>query len=352
LGNEEISKISLESFNNSFENDEKTRLSPKIEKQKEIILDTNSNEKTMTNKNFNFLGLIQTDNLEGEFRKRFTETELHDEVPKNYFFCALQKKKFLFLQGVMYISDNYVCFYSHLNKLYKPTKKIIALKDIIELRKTNTIMIPNSIQIIYQTSDGKELIDFSSFLHRDEAYNMIYDLWLDKKQLFQPLSTIQEGKDIELNDVSIMNEQFHRRFSEKIAKNENLVYVFKCEYEGYHGTFYLTNKGGYFYSERFGIATMRVFPFDWISCITGDYMYDTEVIVIQEKEESQQQPVFILLVSKNRDKALQIFQQLFESYKPDNQSSRKSISKEGLIRKSVSYDRIHNKYSSMCCSII
>lgn len=64
MGNEEISKISLESFNNSFENDEKTRLSPKIEKQKEIILDTNSNEKTMYfkiffNLNYFLLGQIK-----------------------------------------------------------------------------------------------------------------------------------------------------------------------------------------------------------------------------------------------------------------------------------------------------
>lgn len=32
-------------------------------------------------KKYNFTFFI--DNLEGEFRKRFTETELHDEVPKN-----------------------------------------------------------------------------------------------------------------------------------------------------------------------------------------------------------------------------------------------------------------------------
>jgi len=84
--------------------------------------------------------------------------------------------------GTMYITYNYILFYSTF-----PTKETrqIALTDIAVVEKKKTaFVIPNGIEI--RTKEGQSHT-FSSFLHRDDTFNVIeraridYDIRKDQQ---------------------------------------------------------------------------------------------------------------------------------------------------------------------------
>lgn len=56
-------------------------------------------------------------------------------------------------QGWLYLSVNHMCFYAYI--LARETKLVIRWADIIELGKTNSILIPDSIRVV--TRDNKEV---------------------------------------------------------------------------------------------------------------------------------------------------------------------------------------------------
>jgi hypothetical protein len=88
-----------------------------------------------------------------------------------YIFFPLKKKTFLFQvyscayhgvsQGWMYISENYLCFYSFL--LGIETKVIVELKDVRDLTKEKSKrgMVSDSIKVI--TKDDQEVRKFFFF---------------------------------------------------------------------------------------------------------------------------------------------------------------------------------------------
>jgi hypothetical protein len=82
------------------------------------------------------------------------------------FNCALEKK--ILLQGKLYISKNFVCFYA--NIFGSETNLVIPSSDITGIQKINTaIIIPNAIKIFttYNT------YIFRSFLSRDKAFQLV-----------------------------------------------------------------------------------------------------------------------------------------------------------------------------------
>ncbi|CAG8453859.1 15013_t:CDS:2 [Acaulospora colombiana] len=87
----------------------------------------------------------------------------------NFYSCAYRGIS----QGWMYISENYLCFYSFV--LGIETKLFIELKDIQNLAKEKSKrgMIPDSIKII--TKDEQEHF-FSNLFHRDETYDLLVQL--------------------------------------------------------------------------------------------------------------------------------------------------------------------------------
>uniref|UniRef100_A0A7N0ZUW2 VASt domain-containing protein n=1 Tax=Kalanchoe fedtschenkoi TaxID=63787 RepID=A0A7N0ZUW2_KALFE len=94
------------------------------------------------------------------------------EVLVQDFNCALQEN--MLFQGHLYVFRNYLCFYSNIFGF--ETKKIIQFSEITILRRAKTAGIfPNAIEIF--TGERKHF--FASFLSRDEAFNLISDLWPD-----------------------------------------------------------------------------------------------------------------------------------------------------------------------------
>jgi len=88
-----------------------------------------------------------------------------DEILVDEFSCALQQK--ILLQGKLYISQNFACFYS--NIFGSETIKILPASDITGVQLAKILFIPNSIKIF----TTYESYFFASFLHRDDAYRLL-----------------------------------------------------------------------------------------------------------------------------------------------------------------------------------
>ncbi|KAJ1963945.1 hypothetical protein GGI12_001743 [Dipsacomyces acuminosporus] len=84
--------------------------------------------------------------------------------------CALQRD--ILVQGRLYLTENFVCFYS--NIFGWVTHLVIGIDEIVSIEKKMTaLIIPNAIQI--STLHAKHF--FGSFIYRDSAYNQLIDLW-------------------------------------------------------------------------------------------------------------------------------------------------------------------------------
>ncbi|XP_046883053.1 protein Aster-A isoform X2 [Hypomesus transpacificus] len=104
-----------------------------------------------------------------DFRKLFKKLPETERLIVDYS-CALQKD--ILLQGRLYLSENWLCFYSNIFRW--ETTITILLKDVTTLTKEKTAkLIPNAIQI--STDHDKHF--FTSFGARDRSYMMIFRLW-------------------------------------------------------------------------------------------------------------------------------------------------------------------------------
>ncbi|KAK1156986.1 GRAM domain-containing protein 2B-like isoform X1 [Acipenser oxyrinchus oxyrinchus] len=100
------------------------------------------------------------------FHKLFREIA-EEEPLMNSFTCALQKE-FLY-HGKMYVSNNYICFYSSV--LLKETKVVIPVSSVAILKKQNTaLVVPNALSI--RTTDGEKFI-FVSLRTRDVTFKLL-----------------------------------------------------------------------------------------------------------------------------------------------------------------------------------
>ncbi|KAH9623802.1 hypothetical protein KSS87_011617 [Heliosperma pusillum] len=121
-----------------------------------------------------------------------------DEVLVQDFNCAAQEN--ILLQGHMYVFGKYICFYSNIFGF--ELKKIIPFQDVTSVQRAKTAGIfPNAIEI---AAAGKKHF-FTSFLSRDEAFNLIVDGWLQngngpKGVLYQQDSKSESSS--QLNRVS------------------------------------------------------------------------------------------------------------------------------------------------------
>ncbi|GAA6085712.1 protein Aster-A isoform X2 [Tachysurus ichikawai] len=91
-------------------------------------------------------------------------------ISQENYSCALQKD--ILLQGRLYLSENWICFYSNIFRW--ETTITILLKEVTNLSKEKTAkLIPNAIQI--NTEQDKHF--FTSFGARDRSFMMIFRLW-------------------------------------------------------------------------------------------------------------------------------------------------------------------------------
>ncbi|KAE8594527.1 hypothetical protein XENTR_v10019682 [Xenopus tropicalis] len=104
-----------------------------------------------------------------DFRKIFKKLPDSERLIVDYS-CALQKD--ILLQGRLYLSENWICFYSNIFRW--ETTIMIQLKDIQCIKKEKTAkLIPNAIQVCTET----EKHFFTSFGARDRSFLLIFRLW-------------------------------------------------------------------------------------------------------------------------------------------------------------------------------
>ncbi|KAL7840769.1 hypothetical protein AOLI_G00260920 [Acnodon oligacanthus] len=103
-----------------------------------------------------------------EFRKMFKELAELERLIVDYT-CALQKD--ILLQGRIYLTENWLCFYSN---VFWGTKIMLNMRDIASMSREKTArLIPNAIQICSNT----EKLFFTSFSAREKSYQTIFRLW-------------------------------------------------------------------------------------------------------------------------------------------------------------------------------
>ncbi|KAJ8418933.1 hypothetical protein AAFF_G00004320 [Aldrovandia affinis] len=83
------------------------------------------------------------------------------------YICALQKE--VPYHGRLYVSENYVCFYSSV--LLKDTKVVIPVTSVLIVKKQNTaLLVPNALSI--RTSEGEKYL-FVSLRNRESCYKLL-----------------------------------------------------------------------------------------------------------------------------------------------------------------------------------
>ncbi|XP_061569862.1 protein Aster-C isoform X2 [Cololabis saira] len=135
-----------------------------------------------------------------EFKKLFKEVPESERLLVDYP-CALQRD--ILLQGRLYLSENWVCFYSN---VFRGTKIALTLKDIKTMSREKTArLIPNAIQICTST----EKYFFTSFSAREKSYQGVFRMWqntlMDKPLTNQELW--QMVKQHYGNDLGMSHEE-------------------------------------------------------------------------------------------------------------------------------------------------
>ncbi|KAI7905189.1 uncharacterized protein BX663DRAFT_550017 [Cokeromyces recurvatus] len=122
---------------------------------------------------------LATSKRNADFHALFRSIPEDDNLVED-FGCALQKE--ILLQGRIYISETHICF--NANIFGWVTNLVIAFADITNIeKKTTAYFIPNAIQI--STDSAKHF--FASFLSRDQAFELMLNIWhLTRPDLFPP----------------------------------------------------------------------------------------------------------------------------------------------------------------------
>uniref|UniRef100_A0A3B4F5X5 GRAM domain-containing protein n=1 Tax=Pundamilia nyererei TaxID=303518 RepID=A0A3B4F5X5_9CICH len=103
-----------------------------------------------------------------DFKKLFKELPETERLLVDYP-CALQRD--ILLQGRIYLSVNWVCFYSN---VFRGTKITLTLKNITNMTREKTArFIPNAIQICTST----DKFFFTSFSAREKSYREFSRMW-------------------------------------------------------------------------------------------------------------------------------------------------------------------------------
>ncbi|XP_033288023.1 protein Aster-C isoform X1 [Orcinus orca] len=139
-----------------------------------------------------------------EYKRQFTHLPDTEKLIADYA-CALQRD--ILLQGRLYLSENWLCFYSNIFRW--ETTISIALKNITFMTKEKTArLIPNAIQIF---TEGEKFF-FTSFAARDRSYLSIFRLWqnvlLDKSLTRQEVWQLLQqnyGTELGLNAEEMEN---------------------------------------------------------------------------------------------------------------------------------------------------
>ncbi|XP_051894205.1 GRAM domain-containing protein 2B isoform X2 [Pristis pectinata] len=99
------------------------------------------------------------------FHKQFKDLPETENVIDS-FKCALHKE--VPYHGKMYVTDNFICFYS---SILKETKLVVPVTDVVVLKKQNiALLVPNALCI--KTSEGEKHL-FASLRSRDFTFKVL-----------------------------------------------------------------------------------------------------------------------------------------------------------------------------------
>ncbi|KAM9789519.1 GRAM domain-containing protein 2A-like [Neosynchiropus ocellatus] len=130
------------------------------------------------------------------FHKLFPETP-EDEKLTHTFVCALQKE--VLYQGKLFVSENYVCFYSSV--LLKDTKVVILASSIQQVKKHNSALF----RLTLQTTDGDKY-SFTSLRNRDMCYRLLQSLCSNSQESSGNSSPRLSCAEIDLEDDEVRRE--------------------------------------------------------------------------------------------------------------------------------------------------
>ncbi|CAF0841711.1 unnamed protein product [Rotaria sp. Silwood1] len=161
------------------------------------------------------------------FRKLFT-SEIPDDMPEllDYYVCAYQGD--ILLQGKMFITDRYLCFYSRI--INYVTKHVYRWEDICNITKERVAYIfPTAIGI--KLKESKKKVLYASFLSRDDAYEKIASVWLRYTNNKKPLGddeggfTLNEAPKLINKNLIIKNAKHNSRDSINGSESEEVTEV-------------------------------------------------------------------------------------------------------------------------------
>lgn len=150
------------------------------------------------------------------FHKIFQDIPETEELT-HAFTCALQKE--VLYQGKLFVSDNYVCFYSSV--LLKETKVVIHVSDVQAVNKQNTaLLVPNALSI--HTNEGEKYL-FVSLRNRDACHKLLCSVCPNVKQKSgqgSPVASsaensIDPGKDSNSSESSVEDSVDDRNYDDR-----------------------------------------------------------------------------------------------------------------------------------------
>ncbi|XP_035276122.1 GRAM domain-containing protein 2B-like isoform X2 [Anguilla anguilla] len=144
------------------------------------------------------------------FHKIFLDIPEGEELT-HAFTCALQKE--VLYQGKLFVSDNYVCFYSSV--LLKETRVVIHVSNVQAVKKQNTArVVPNALSI--HTNEGEKYL-FVSLRNREACYKLLCSVCpnvVEKSGQNSPVASsaengIDPGKDSNSSESSLEDTPNH-----------------------------------------------------------------------------------------------------------------------------------------------
>uniref|UniRef100_A0A3Q3LBM5 TBC1 domain family member 8B n=1 Tax=Labrus bergylta TaxID=56723 RepID=A0A3Q3LBM5_9LABR len=174
------------------------------------------------------LSMVLEDDPE-KFREAFLRFEKWFELPPKeklvtYYSCSYWRGK-VPCQGWLYLSTNFLCFYSYL--LGSEVKLVISWDDIWKLEKTSNVILTESIHVLAHGEDHY----FSMLLHLNETFVIMEQLAdysikrLFDKEAFQREPALSDPLQITKRglEAHAKSEQFRTFF--RLPKEENLLEV-------------------------------------------------------------------------------------------------------------------------------
>ncbi|KAJ8270551.1 hypothetical protein GJAV_G00116240 [Gymnothorax javanicus] len=153
------------------------------------------------------------------FHKIFQDIPETEELT-HAFTCALQKE--VLYQGKLFVSDNFVCFYSSV--LLKETRVVIHVSNVQAVKKQNTaLLVPNALSI--RTNEGEKYL-FVSLRNREACHKLLCSVCPNVEQksgqgspvVSSAENSIDPGKDSNSSESSVEDSLDHSDYPSDLLK--------------------------------------------------------------------------------------------------------------------------------------